>query len=166
MCHTMHLKPGVAKQPNLELKTRPKQLLGSLPLVIALPGQCHYTFFSLLLTLWHNKLDCLLRYGLSSMFNYLWVKQEPTLRGSTWKTVLSNIGHGWKSLPGINKHLRLFCLFVNDEGRKGNNIGWFHKTFFSIIYTDISVCLKCWLSSLYYKCFAIVNDDRKVRFNL
>jgi hypothetical protein len=28
----------VAIQPNLELKTRPKQLLGSLPLVIALPG--------------------------------------------------------------------------------------------------------------------------------
>ena len=38
MHHTMHLRPGVAKQPNLELKTRPKQLLGSLPLVIALPG--------------------------------------------------------------------------------------------------------------------------------
>jgi hypothetical protein len=34
----MHLRPGVAKQPNLELKTQPKQLLGSLPLVIALPG--------------------------------------------------------------------------------------------------------------------------------
>jgi len=34
---TMHLLTGVAKQPNLELKTRPKQLLGSLPLVIALP---------------------------------------------------------------------------------------------------------------------------------
>jgi hypothetical protein len=38
MRHTMHLRPSVAKQPNLELKTRPKQLLGSLPLVIALPG--------------------------------------------------------------------------------------------------------------------------------
>jgi hypothetical protein len=35
--HTMHLLPMVAIQPNLELKTRPKQLLGSLPLVIALP---------------------------------------------------------------------------------------------------------------------------------
>jgi hypothetical protein len=35
----MHLLPGVAKQPNLESKTRPKQLLGSLLLVIALPGQ-------------------------------------------------------------------------------------------------------------------------------
>jgi hypothetical protein len=33
----MHLLPGVTKQPNLELKTRPKQLLGSLPLVITLP---------------------------------------------------------------------------------------------------------------------------------
>jgi hypothetical protein len=36
--HTMHLMPGASKQPNLELKTLPKQLLGSLPLVIALPG--------------------------------------------------------------------------------------------------------------------------------
>jgi hypothetical protein len=35
---TMHLLPSVAIQPNLELKTRPKQLLGSLPLVIALPA--------------------------------------------------------------------------------------------------------------------------------
>jgi hypothetical protein len=36
--HTMHLLPSVAIQPTLELKTRPKQLLGSIPLVIALPG--------------------------------------------------------------------------------------------------------------------------------
>jgi hypothetical protein len=35
----MHLLPGVAIQPNLELKTRPKQPLGSLPLVVVLPGQ-------------------------------------------------------------------------------------------------------------------------------
>jgi hypothetical protein len=36
--HIIHLLPSVAAiQPNLELKTRPKQLLGSLPLVIALP---------------------------------------------------------------------------------------------------------------------------------
>ncbi len=35
--HTMHLLPSVAIQPNLELKTRAKQLLGSLPLVITLP---------------------------------------------------------------------------------------------------------------------------------
>jgi len=34
---TMHLLPSVAIQPNLELKTWPKQLLGSLPLVIVLP---------------------------------------------------------------------------------------------------------------------------------
>ncbi len=34
---TMHLLPGVAKQPNLELKTRPKPVLGSLPLAFALP---------------------------------------------------------------------------------------------------------------------------------
>jgi hypothetical protein len=34
----MHFLPGVAIQPNLELKTRPKQHLGSLPLLIALPA--------------------------------------------------------------------------------------------------------------------------------
>jgi len=33
----MHLLLGVAIQPNLELKTLPKQLLGSPPLVIELP---------------------------------------------------------------------------------------------------------------------------------
>ena len=37
--HTMHLLPSVAIQPNLELKTRPKQLLGSLLLVIVLPAE-------------------------------------------------------------------------------------------------------------------------------
>jgi hypothetical protein len=37
--HTMHLLPSVAAiQPTLELKTRSKQLLGSLPLDIALPA--------------------------------------------------------------------------------------------------------------------------------
>jgi hypothetical protein len=33
----MHLLPGVAIQPNLELKTRPKPVLGSLPLAFVLP---------------------------------------------------------------------------------------------------------------------------------
>jgi len=41
--HTMHLLPGIAIQPNLELKTWPKQLLGSLPLVIALPALAYFT---------------------------------------------------------------------------------------------------------------------------
>jgi hypothetical protein len=35
---TMHLLPDVAIQPNLELKTWPKPVLGSLPLAFALPG--------------------------------------------------------------------------------------------------------------------------------
>ncbi len=39
--HTMHLLPGVAIQPNLELKTRPKPVLGSLPLAFALPERAH-----------------------------------------------------------------------------------------------------------------------------
>jgi hypothetical protein len=34
----MHLLHSVALLPNLELKTRPKQLLGSLPLDVALPS--------------------------------------------------------------------------------------------------------------------------------
>ncbi len=34
----MHLLPGVAMQPNLELKTQPKLVLGYLPLAFALPG--------------------------------------------------------------------------------------------------------------------------------
>jgi hypothetical protein len=42
--YTMHLLPSVTIQPNLELKTRFEQLLGSLPLVIALPGiSCNKT---------------------------------------------------------------------------------------------------------------------------
>jgi hypothetical protein len=40
MC-TLHLLPGVAIQPNLELKTQPKPVLGSLPLAFALPGLYH-----------------------------------------------------------------------------------------------------------------------------
>ncbi len=36
--HAMHLLSSVAIQPNLVLKTQPKQLLGSLPLDIALNG--------------------------------------------------------------------------------------------------------------------------------
>ncbi len=35
---TMHFLPSIAIQPNLELKTWPKQLIGYLPLVIALPA--------------------------------------------------------------------------------------------------------------------------------
>ncbi len=35
--HAEHFRCYQVKLPNLKLKTRPKQLLGSLPLVIALP---------------------------------------------------------------------------------------------------------------------------------
>jgi hypothetical protein len=38
-CHAMHLPYRITMRPNLELKTQPKQLLGSLPLDIALPEQ-------------------------------------------------------------------------------------------------------------------------------
>ncbi len=36
----MHLLHSLAIWPNLELKTQPKQLLGYLPLDIALPAEC------------------------------------------------------------------------------------------------------------------------------
>jgi hypothetical protein len=45
--HTMHFLPGIAIQPNLELKTRPKQLLGSLPLVIVLPTYSRKKFYNI-----------------------------------------------------------------------------------------------------------------------
>jgi hypothetical protein len=38
-CHAMHLLHSIVIRSNLELKTRPKQLLGSLPLDIVLPLQ-------------------------------------------------------------------------------------------------------------------------------
>jgi hypothetical protein len=37
----MHILHSIPIRSNLELKTRPKQLFGSLPLGIALPGQGH-----------------------------------------------------------------------------------------------------------------------------
>jgi hypothetical protein len=36
-CHAMHLMHSIAIRSNLELKTQPKQLIGSPPLDIALP---------------------------------------------------------------------------------------------------------------------------------
>jgi hypothetical protein len=41
----MHLLHSIALRPNLELKTWPKQLLGSLPLDIVLPRQVTYRGF-------------------------------------------------------------------------------------------------------------------------
>ncbi len=44
-CHAMHLVRSIAIWPNLELKTQPKQLLGSLPLDIAIPSVSHLTIY-------------------------------------------------------------------------------------------------------------------------
>jgi hypothetical protein len=43
LCHTCigHAIVHITKQPNLKLKTRPKQLLGSLPLAFALPARVY-----------------------------------------------------------------------------------------------------------------------------
>jgi len=43
-CHAMHFQHSIAIQPNLELKTRAKQVLGSLPLDIALPDVSYKSF--------------------------------------------------------------------------------------------------------------------------
>ncbi len=43
-CLVMHFLHSTAIQPNLELKTHPKQLLGYLSLVIALPAEAHYSW--------------------------------------------------------------------------------------------------------------------------
>ncbi len=45
----MHLLPNVAIQPNLELKTWPKQLLGSLPLDIAFLGRVYFMLSGIML---------------------------------------------------------------------------------------------------------------------
>ncbi len=41
-CHAMHFLRSIVVRPNLELKTRPKQLLGYLPLDIVLPAIAYY----------------------------------------------------------------------------------------------------------------------------
>jgi hypothetical protein len=51
----MHLRGYGAKLPNLNLKTRPKQLLGILPLDITHPSACTIKLF----TTHRNKLECL-----------------------------------------------------------------------------------------------------------
>jgi hypothetical protein len=49
-CHAMHLLHSIAIQPNLELKTRPKQLLGSNLLDIALPACLLFIWHQIILT--------------------------------------------------------------------------------------------------------------------
>jgi hypothetical protein len=44
----MHLLQSITIQPNLELKTRPKQLLSSFPLDIALP-ECTHAYLGCIL---------------------------------------------------------------------------------------------------------------------
>jgi hypothetical protein len=61
----MHLMPTVAVQPNLELKTRPKQLLGSLPLVFELPVDylfVHFQTSKYSVTLSNRNFHYLMRY--------------------------------------------------------------------------------------------------------
>ncbi len=50
--HAMHSLRSIALWPNLELKTRPKQLLDSLPLEIAIPGWGNLTWIN---QQWHGQ---------------------------------------------------------------------------------------------------------------
>jgi hypothetical protein len=81
--HTMHLLPSVAMQPNLKLKTRPKQLLGSLPLVIVLSAENDQHIFNILNLL-------------------VWAKKP-------FKKSLSNLNHGYL---GSDEHMVMpwFCF--------------------------------------------------------
>jgi hypothetical protein len=44
-CHAMHLLHSIAIRPNLELKTQPKQLIGSLQLDIVLLAKTLVRFY-------------------------------------------------------------------------------------------------------------------------
>ncbi len=57
--HTMPLLPGAAIQPNLELKTRPKLVLGSLPLAFALPGPPYFNLGPVIKTFYGRNLQIL-----------------------------------------------------------------------------------------------------------
>jgi hypothetical protein len=85
MRHTMHLLPSVAKQPNLELKTRPKQLLGSLPLVIALPDLSFpFSEDSLIkaraFIRWYKLDDCYIR---TVVFEFEWYRSKTSKLAGT-----------------------------------------------------------------------------------
>jgi hypothetical protein len=74
----MHLLPGVAIQPNLELKTQPKLVLGSLPLAFALPAIS--LFSDTLYFVWELKHGLPLNLLLSTSFKPKYTKYYPTVR--------------------------------------------------------------------------------------
>jgi hypothetical protein len=62
-------------------------------------GQGYKTFYSRKLRNFRNKLEHLSLASLSSLVQCLRVWPEPTL---VWSTLPTNIGLGWKGLPGTN----------------------------------------------------------------
>ncbi len=92
--HTMHFLPSVAIQPNLELKIQPKQLLGSLLLVIALPAYTIWYFLSR---------ECILKYQTLSLIDNSLVYQffKTTLVRTLFRiTVKRTLGRSlWRIKP-------------------------------------------------------------------
>jgi len=103
MRHTMHLRPGVAKQPNLELKTRPKQLLGYLPLVIALPETSFWSSADVnpMKNDWVNAMSWQFLVALSPLSVYTTI----CIRERNWRG-----RHSMIDLPGnIKEEVTLYC---------------------------------------------------------
>ncbi len=104
----MHFFCSEAKQPNLKMKTRPKQLLGSLPSfraprIDAITTMLH-NFFSWWRTKGPKRLECLSLAGLSSLAECLRVRPG-VLRCSLWgrlRALPTDIRLGWWDLQWNN----------------------------------------------------------------
>ncbi len=153
--HSMHLPPSVAIQPNLELKTQPKQLLGSLPLVIALPGfllqrlSIHLRppnvirlFTFVIYRFFRSNLECLSQAGLSSISR----KHKTKLKRSAWekyiiliqKSITYRCKKAYKIGPRRQCHQHFHCQ------RRGAFAVIIFKTFyFNSIWHN---CTKIWCS--------------------
>ncbi len=96
-------KYSSSKQPDLELKTRPKPVLGSLPLAFALPDACHWNFniFYIL----HNSM--LTTYTLPE---YLITTLISLLTQLIYLYLLLNLNHHTKQ--NILIHIRLSSIYI------------------------------------------------------
>ncbi len=100
--HGEHFWYYQVKLPNLKWKTRPKQLLGSLPLVIALPGPNNVPFKR------------------STIGSWLTLKYYKAVKAYWWRNALAYGSFAStltvKSLIEI-RHLKLRQKFIDDLGR-------------------------------------------------
>ncbi len=112
MHHTMHLLPSVAKQPNLELKTWPKQLLGSLPLVIALPA--------VIIVVCPNK--TMLGNIMSHVF------KETRLMSTLQHFLLNNLQKNWPNPRENNNCVNILNILTNTLAYFGDKKGFMTLT--------------------------------------